>query len=108
MTHEVEGFFLVGVQVKPGADSDALKSKLLDRIGRLAKLVAFDDAEVDRARRDFSVVSGNSYLGLAGYVIHSQRLHTWSVSPAAIAGVRACQCPSSPGTRNVRTRQQKL
>ncbi len=37
------------------------------------------------------VVSGNSYLGLAGYVIHSQVLPMRSVSPAAIAGVRGCQ-----------------
>ena len=59
-------------------------------------------------RARLPVVSGNSYLGLAGYVIHSQRLHTRSVSPAAIAGVRDRQCPSPPGTRNVRTHQQKL
>ena len=38
-----------------------------------------------------SVVSGNNYLGLAGYVTHSQVLHTRSASPAAIAGVRGRQ-----------------
>ncbi len=32
---------------------------------------------------------------------------TWSVKPAAIAGVRGCQVPSSPLTRSVRTGQQK-
>jgi hypothetical protein len=39
----------------------------------------------------FGVVSGNGYLGLAEYLIHSRRLQMESVSPAAIAGVPRCQ-----------------
>ena len=62
VTHEVEGFFLVGVQVKPGSDRDALRSKLLDRIGRLATPEGFDDAQVDRARREFSATIAPSPL----------------------------------------------
>ena len=62
VTNEVEGFFLVGVQVKPGSDRDALKSKLLDRIGSLAKPEGFGDAEVDRARREFSATIAPSPL----------------------------------------------
>jgi zinc protease len=62
VTNEVEGFFLVGVQVKPGSDRDALRSKLLDQIGSLAKPEGFGDAEVDRARREFSATIAPSPL----------------------------------------------
>ena len=62
VTNEVEGFFLVGVQVKPGSDRDALRSKLLDRIGRLAKPEGFGDAEVEQARREFSATIAPSPL----------------------------------------------
>ena len=54
VTNEVEGFFLAGVQAKPGADDDALRSELLDRIGRLATPEGFGDDQVDQARREFS------------------------------------------------------
>ena len=53
VTNEVDGFFLVGVQVTPGSDHDALKSKLIDRISRLAKPEGFDDTQVDQARQEF-------------------------------------------------------
>jgi hypothetical protein len=35
-------------------------------------------------------------------------VHTWSLNPAAIAGVRACHDPPGARDRNVRTAQQKL
>jgi transposase-like protein len=44
----------------------------------------------------------------AGRVSHSQRDQTWSVSPAAIAGVLGIQRSSAPRCRRVRTGQQKL
>ena len=54
VTNEVEGFFLVAVQVKPGTDQDALKSILLDRVSRLAKPEGFSDTQVDQARQEFT------------------------------------------------------
>jgi predicted Zn-dependent peptidase len=53
VTNEVEGFFLVNVQVKPGADGDALRAKLRDQISRLATPEGFGDARVDQARQEF-------------------------------------------------------
>ena len=35
-TNDVEGLFLLNVQVKPGADLDDVKAKLLERTGRLS------------------------------------------------------------------------
>jgi hypothetical protein len=44
----------------------------------------------------------------AGYVTHSRRVQTWSVNPAASAGVRCSYSRSPTSTRSVRTAQQKL
>ena len=55
-----------------------------------------------------TVVSQVGYGPLAGYVTHSLVVQTWSASPAAMAGLRACQWPSASFTRSVRTGQQKL
>jgi hypothetical protein len=35
-------------------------------------------------------------------------VHTWSLNPAAIAGVRACHDPLGARDRNARTAQQEL
>lgn len=53
VTTEVEGFFLVNVQVKPGSDREALEAKVLDRIERLSTPEGFGDGEVAQAQQGF-------------------------------------------------------
>ena len=68
-------------------------SKLFpDAASREGKRKPLAEISVDWVKRgEIWVVSGNNYLGLAGYVTHSRVLHTRSASPAAIAGVRGRQ-----------------
>jgi hypothetical protein len=51
VTNEVEGLFLVNVQAKPGADLDALKSRLLEQVEKLSTPEGFNEVQVALARR---------------------------------------------------------
>lgn len=51
-TNDVEGLFLINVQVKHGADLDVVKAKLLERVGRLSTPEGFGDGQIAPARQD--------------------------------------------------------
>jgi hypothetical protein len=46
VTNEVESYYLINVQVKPGADPGALKAKLLEQVGSLPTAEGFGDLQV--------------------------------------------------------------
>jgi predicted Zn-dependent peptidase len=57
-TNEVEGLFLINVQLKPKVDPEALQDKLLEHVARLTRPDGLRDLEVALSRKRFAEMVG--------------------------------------------------
>ncbi len=94
--NEIEGVFLVNLQLKPDADAPALQKAVTRLVANLAKEEGFKDSDLALAKLSFAQITG--FKGLNAELQRSMRAMIWGDLKAyakRVDGIKAASVPTA-------------